>query len=97
VALSDKPGWKELNVGCIIDEPGSTRRYRTGDWKNMIPVTAAEKCARCGVCWVVCPDMARFLDQRSGAYDVNAFYCKGCGICARECPTGAISMEEVSE
>jgi pyruvate ferredoxin oxidoreductase delta subunit len=21
-------------------------------------------------------------------------YCKGCGVCAKECPTGAISMEK---
>jgi len=97
VAQSDKPRWQELEIGCIVTDPGSTRYYKTGDWASMVPVTDPERCARCGLCWVFCPDMARIRDQRTGAFDVNEFYCKGCGICARECPTNAITMQEVTD
>jgi Pyruvate/2-oxoacid:ferredoxin oxidoreductase delta subunit len=29
-----------------------------------------------------------------GSYAIAADYCKGCGLCVRECPTGAIAMQE---
>ena len=86
-----------MEVGCVVIDPGSSRYYETGDWASMTPVTDVDRCAKCGVCWIFCPDMARYQDQRTGTYDVNKFYCKGCGICARECPTGAIKMEEVTD
>ncbi len=92
-----KPRWQELEIGCIVTVPGGTREYKTGDWASLIPVTDPVKCAKCGMCWVYCPDMSRFLDKRTGTYDVNKFYCKGCGICERECPTGAITMQEEAD
>ena len=85
--------WHELNIGAVIDEPGSARQYKTGDWRSQRPIWDESRCIKCGVCWMFCPDCA--VDQKSDGYFVaNYDYCKGCGICARECWPAAIRMEE---
>ena len=88
--------WKELNVGCVIDEPGNAATYRTGDWRSQRPVYNKDRCIRCGTCYVFCPDMAIKIIQ-DGYIEHNFYYCKGCGICAEECPTGAIAMKDEEE
>ncbi|MCW5611564.1 MAG: FAD-dependent oxidoreductase [Rubrivivax sp.] len=50
-------------------------------------------CIACDNCVVVCPDLA-VLRTTTGGYAVLTDYCKGCGLCVRECPTGAMRMEE---
>ena len=49
-----------------------------------------DKCIKCGLCWIYCPDEAIFIEN--GEYEINLDYCKGCGICSKECWTGAITM-----
>lgn len=89
----DKIGWRELAVGCVIEEPGSAREYHTGTWRSQRPIWDFEKCIRCAFCWMYCPDAA--VNQRPDEfYEANLDYCKGCGICAEECPTEAIRMIE---
>ena len=88
--------WKELNVGCVIDEPGSAATYRTGDWRSQRPVYNKDRCIRCGTCYIFCPDMAIKIIQ-GGYIEHDLYYCKGCGICAQECPTGAIAMKDEEE
>jgi len=88
--------WKELNVGCTIDEPGNAATYRTGDWRSQRPVYNKDRCIRCGTCYVFCPDMAIKIMQ-DGYIEHDLYYCKGCGICAQECPTGAIAMKDEEE
>jgi pyruvate ferredoxin oxidoreductase delta subunit len=84
--------WKEVPLGGAILEPGNARKFKTGDWRsNIRPVTDREKCIKCGLCWVFCPDMA-YAHREDGYFDWNSDYCKGCGICARECPKEAIQM-----
>ncbi len=83
--------WKKLDLGCVVREPGNSRLFKTGDWRSQRPVVDKEKCVKCGLCWVYCPDMAVVL-TKTGDYQVNLDYCKGCGICAKECPKGAITM-----
>ncbi|MBX3643436.1 MAG: FAD-dependent oxidoreductase [Rubrivivax sp.] len=50
-------------------------------------------CIACDNCVAYCPDLA-VQPADSGGYAVLADYCKGCGLCVRECPTGALRMEE---
>jgi len=50
------------------------------------------KCTHCDNCYYYCPDMA--IKRENGGYSVDDDYCKGCGLCVRECPTGAIVMEQ---
>ncbi|MCS7281668.1 MAG: 4Fe-4S binding protein [Desulfobacterota bacterium] len=85
--------WYELNVGCVIDEPGNSIVYKTGDWRIMRPQTDYSKCTKCGLCWLFCPDNAMKPNEQ-GFFAPDLDYCKGCGICAQECKFEAIQMVE---
>jgi len=89
----DQYGWKDLNIGCVIDEPGNATVYKTGDWKSQRPVWDESKCIKCGVCWNFCPDNAIYK-KADGYFTADYSYCKGCGICAFECITQCIAMQE---
>lgn len=88
--------WKDLEVGCVVSEPGNASQYRTGDWRSVRPVWDTEKCIQCGVCYIFCPDMA-IKKTQDGYFEADLYYCKGCGICAQECITGCIRMLEEEE
>jgi pyruvate ferredoxin oxidoreductase delta subunit len=85
--------WQELNIGCVVDEPGNARDYLTGDWRTQRPEWTESKCIKCGACWMFCPDAA-IAQKTDGYFTANYDYCKGCGICAKECWPGAITMVE---
>lgn len=91
--------WKDLALGCAMTEPGSSRHFNTGDWRSRrYPVTDRETCIKCGMCWIICPDMAYSPDpEAEGYYTWDSYYCKGCGICIEECPKDAISWKEEKE
>ncbi len=74
---------------ALIYPPGMSLGNLTGSWRDMKPVLDKEKCNKCGLCWIYCPDMTI---SRQNDYEIDYQYCKGCGICAEECPTEAISM-----
>jgi len=86
-----KAGWKSLPMGAVVVEPGSSLKYKTGDWRAFRPVVEKEKCVNCLFCWIYCPDAA--IVRREKWVEINYDYCKGCGICAKECPKEAIKME----
>ncbi len=83
--------WKDLEVGCIVTEPGSSREYRTGDWRSQRPTYDFNKCIKCGVCQIYCPEGC-IKQNAEGYFQANLFWCKGCGICSKECPTRVITM-----
>lgn len=83
--------WKDLEIGCVVSSPGNASQYKTGDWRSLRPIVDFEKCIRCGVCYIFCPDMA-IMKNDDGYFEADLYYCKGCGICAQECFTGCISM-----
>jgi len=87
-----KRGWKSLPLGAVVLEPGSSLKYKTGDWRAFHPVVDKEKCVNCLFCWIYCPDGA--IVRKEKWVEVNYDYCKGCGICAKECPKEAIKMTE---
>ncbi len=86
--------WQELEIGCVIPEGGTSREFKTGDWRSERPVWHKEKCVQCYICWIYCPDSAIIIkDGKVAGIDYD--FCKGCGICAYECPpkASAIKME----
>ncbi len=88
--------WRDLEVGCVVVQPGNASQYKTGDWRSNKPVWDREKCVRCGVCYMFCPDMAVHKTE-DGYFEADLYFCKGCGICARECVTGCITMTAEEE
>lgn len=84
--------WSEVQVGCDIVQPACSADFATGNWRTAgRPHTDFDKCIKCGLCWIMCPDMA-YRTNAEGFYDWNGHYCKGCGICVEECPQDAIEM-----
>jgi pyruvate ferredoxin oxidoreductase delta subunit len=92
LTANEKPGWKSLPIGGVVSEPGSSLKYKTGDWRAFRPQVDKEKCVNCLICWIYCPDSA--IIRMEKWVEVNYDYCKGCGICAHECPKEAIKMVE---
>lgn len=93
---ADELTWKDIEVGSVITEAGNASLRRTGDWRTERPVMDKEKCNKCGLCWLYCPDGA-IKAVKDGYYEPDLFYCKGCGICAKVCRREAITMLEEEE
>jgi pyruvate ferredoxin oxidoreductase delta subunit len=83
--------WKEIEIGSYITDPGSSTRFRTGDWKSRRPEVDLEKCNKCTLCYFYCPEGC-IAKTEDGYFLADLYYCKGCGICAVECPKDAIGM-----
>jgi pyruvate ferredoxin oxidoreductase delta subunit len=90
------PGWKDIEIGAIVTQPGSAAEYKTGDWRSLKPVRDNSKCIKCGMCALFCPEGC-IEQNEEGYFEANLYYCKGCGICARECWTGAITIVQEEE
>ncbi len=87
---------KDIEPGAVITEPGSACQDKTGDWRTKRPVFDKEKCSKCGMCFLFCPEGC-IKQTEEGYFMPDLEYCKGCGICAEECPRKAILMEEEKE
>lgn len=83
--------WQDLALGAAILAPGSAAKLKTGDWRTLIPRLDEDKCIKCGMCELYCPEFC-ISEGKDGFFRPNFAYCKGCGICANECPKQAISM-----
>ena len=88
--------WRNMEVGNILTEAGNASLRRTGDWRADRPILDKEKCNKCGLCWLYCPDGAVELLE-DGYYEPDLYYCKGCGICADVCKREAIIMIQEEE
>ena len=88
--------WKDIEIGSTVTDAGSASRYKTGDWRSQKPIFDLEKCIKCGLCYIYCPEGC--INQNAqGDFEADMYYCKGCGICARECPKDVITMVEEEE
>lgn len=83
--------WRDLEIGSIVTEAGNASQYQTGDWRSERPIFDNNKCIKCGLCYIFCPEGC-IGQNAEGYFEADLFYCKGCGICARECWPKAISM-----
>ena len=87
-----RAGWRDIPIAAMIVEPGSSMRYKTGAWRALKPVYHVDKCKKCLLCWVYCPEPSTIIRKEDDTIEINYDYCKGCGICAKVCPIGAIEM-----
>jgi pyruvate ferredoxin oxidoreductase delta subunit len=80
-----------LTRGAVILEPGSTKKYKTGEWRTYRPIIDTSKCIKCNKCWLICPDAAVGPRASDGKSEVNYDYCKGCLMCEKTCPVKCIT------
>ncbi|MBI4286404.1 MAG: 4Fe-4S binding protein [Chloroflexi bacterium] len=88
--------WKDIEIGAIVTEPGSGSQYQTGTWRSQRPTYEFNRCIKCGICAIFCPEGC-IEENEKGYFVANLYWCKGCGICARECPTKTITMVDEEE
>ncbi len=88
--------WKDIEVGLIVTEPGNARQYQTGYWRSQKPIYDFDRCIKCGICQMYCPEGC-IGQNPEGYFEADMFYCKGCGICVGECWTKVITMVEEEE
>ena len=81
-----------LGIGCS-SRPGKAGNNKTGSWRVFKPRFNHEKCTRCGMCQMICPEGC-IGESDDGMFLPDETYCKGCGMCAAECPSDAIAMEQ---
>jgi len=66
---------------------------KTGTWRVTKPIFNNEKCVKCMLCWLYCPENVIDINEGGGPYiTINYDYCKGCGICVDVCPTDALKL-----
>jgi pyruvate ferredoxin oxidoreductase delta subunit len=87
----EQKGWKEIPMAGVCWKPATA--YSTGDWRTFKPIRDLEKCTKCLLCSLICPDSAIKWNENTEDIEFDYEFCKGCGICANECPVNAITME----
>ena len=80
---------RDLNIGGSNSVTGMP--FNALQWRDKKPEWNKDRCFKCGICYLSCPDSAIFLAP-DGFYDVDADRCKGCGVCETACINEAIVM-----
>lgn len=76
-------------AAATILHPGSSALRHTGEWRIETPEILLDKCKRCFLCFLFCPEAAISLDKQNYPH-IDYEHCKGCMICYQECPPEAI-------
>ena len=91
--INENSPYTDLTEGLQLYAGGTSRLFKTGEWRTNTPVLDPDKCRQCLLCAPVCPDSS--IPVKNGKrLDFDYDHCKGCGICAKACPFGAITMKE---
>lgn len=72
-----------------INAKANTPLRKTGNWRLFKPVWDHEKCTKCMMCVVSCPDGCISVNP-AGLPNTSYENCKGCLICIEVCPSEAI-------
>lgn len=94
---NDLPNWQDLPKGGVMNEPGSSVAYKTGNWVPRKLCFNPETCINCNLCWPVCPDDCIIVDEKGNMIGVDLAHCKDCGLCVEACPTKPKSLYFVEE
>jgi pyruvate ferredoxin oxidoreductase delta subunit len=95
----EKPKWWEMREGVTIPAipvgkpmeggkgyvPERNPYFKKFTTRTMRPVIDFDKCVKCTLCWIQCPDSC-FDVTSDGLYDANMESCCGCGVCEAVCP-----------
>ncbi len=73
---------KESGKGYVPERNPYFKKFTT---RTMRPVIDFDKCVKCTLCWLQCPDSC-FDVMPDGTYDANMEACCGCGVCEAVCP-----------
>lgn len=76
-----------------VSKPAEGAGGKTGTWRVFKPVIQEDKCTKCQLCWMYCPDSAIITESRRSVPHINYDYCKGCLVCYEVCPVNAIIYE----
>jgi pyruvate ferredoxin oxidoreductase delta subunit len=93
------PKWWEMREGVSIPaipvgkpiedgkgyKPERNPYFKKFTTRTMRPVIDFDKCVKCTLCWLQCPDSC-FDVMPDGLYDANMESCCGCGVCEAVCP-----------
>lgn len=63
------------------------------NWRTFKPVIDYDKCIKCGMCWLHCPDSA-YTFNKQGFPECDGRVCKGCLLCIQVCPVKCISAQQ---
>lgn len=84
-----------INLEEVEEIPVATKTPERKKGKSgRKPVRDINKCQRCGLCWIFCPEGA-IRKTESGSYEVDYTFCTGCLICEQVCPFKAIKGVEI--
>ena len=98
--INENSPYTDLTEGLQLYAGGTSRLFKTGEWRTNTPVLDPDKCRQCLLCAPVCPDSSipvkngKIPVKNGKRLDFDYDHCKGCGICAKACPFGAITMKE---
>jgi pyruvate ferredoxin oxidoreductase delta subunit len=95
----EMPAWHEMREGVTIPAiavghamedgkgfvPVRNTYFKKFSTRTMRPVIDFDKCVKCTLCWIQCPDSV-FEVTPEGLYDANMEACCGCGVCEAVCP-----------
>ncbi|HYU18700.1 MAG TPA: 4Fe-4S dicluster-binding protein [Chloroflexota bacterium] len=84
----EKPGWTQMREGIIVEAMKVGTRnpvYKKWTARTRRPLIDFDKCIKCTLCWLHCPDEC-FEVTPDGTYEVVYEACIGCSICEEVCP-----------
>ena len=95
----EMPKWWEMREGVTVPaipigkpieggegyRPERNPYFKKFTTRTMRPVIDFDKCVKCTLCWIQCPDSC-FDVTPDGLYDANMEACCGCGVCEAVCP-----------
>jgi pyruvate ferredoxin oxidoreductase delta subunit len=90
--MSKEKSWKEIPMGGLAWK--NSWSYSTGEWRTFKPEVDHDKCIKCMLCVMYCPDMSISYKKEEDKIEFDFEHCKGCGVCAEECPVNAITMKK---
>ena len=77
--INENSPYTDLTEGLQLFAGGSSRLFKTGEWRTNTPVLDPDKCRQCLLCAPVCPDSS--IPVKNGKrLDFDYDHCKGCGI-----------------